>query len=78
VATAAEPPTIRSLRTVRRARGLTLREVARTARVDAGALSRIERGQRNPTTRTLRRILEALDLNEAAAVLAAVAGEERP
>jgi transcriptional regulator with XRE-family HTH domain len=65
-----------TLREVRRAQGRSLREVARKAEIDPGALSRIERGLREPRTRTLRRICAALGLDRAESLLATFAPEE--
>jgi DNA-binding XRE family transcriptional regulator len=61
------------LRTLREARGLGLRELARRAGVDPGALSRAESGQRAPSVRLLGRLaplLGARDLQQALRVLA--------
>ncbi len=63
----------RTLRAVREARGKSLREVARDTGLDPGALSRIERGLREPRTGTLRRICQALGLKEAEMILATFA-----
>src|SRR2546421_341246 len=67
-----------TLRAVRIARGEGLREVARRAGIDAGALSRIERGLREPRTSTLRRIFRALELSKATAPRRPVHGPNRP
>ena len=43
---------------------MTLREVARRAEIDAGHLSRVERGQAGLTIDSLSRIAEVLELRE--------------
>lgn len=62
-----------TLRTVREAQGRSLREVAEKADLDAGALSRIERGLREPRASTLRKICAALGLRRAEELLATFA-----
>ena len=53
----------RMLRSKREAAGLSVNEVARRAGVDAGSVSRIERGQiPSPTARTLLALGEVLDI----------------
>jgi transcriptional regulator with XRE-family HTH domain len=52
------------LRAFREAQGLTLREVARRAAVDAGLLSRVERGQARPSLGALWRIARVLGLKD--------------
>ncbi len=52
------------LRAVRIANGLGLREVARKAGVDAGYLSRIERGLAQPSVQVLSRLANALGLRD--------------
>lgn len=44
---------------MRKARGLTLRELAESAGTSAGYLSRVERGEREPTDRWLESIIRA-------------------
>ncbi len=46
---------------LRERHGLTQGEVAERCGIDQGDISRIERGSRSPTARTLQRIAEALD-----------------
>lgn len=58
-----------TLRTVRLAQGRGLRGVAADAGIDPGALSKIERGLRQPRADTLRRICTALGLTKAEALL---------
>lgn len=58
-----------TLRTVRLAQGRSVREVAAAANLDAAALSRIERGLRQPRADTLRRICTALRLDKAEAMI---------
>lgn len=53
-----------TLRTVRRARGLSLREVSRRAKIDQAHLSRIERGERGASIETLYRLGKVLGLTE--------------
>lgn len=62
---AGEPP----LRAVRRARGMSLREVATRAGVDAGQLSKVERGERQLSVDALQRVAAVLGLHELAALL---------
>lgn len=59
----------RLLRRMRCARGLTLREVERTAGVSATHLSEIERGKSSPTVGTLEKLASALGV-EASRLLA--------
>ncbi len=51
------------LKTLRAERGLTILELALKAGVSAGIISRIERGNSNPSMRTLQRIRAALGVN---------------
>ena len=51
------------LRDVRLAQKLSLREVARAAGIDAGYLSRIERGEAQPSSEVLLRIARVLGLS---------------
>lgn len=51
------------LRSLRAERGLTILELAMKAGVSAGIISRIERGNSNPSMRTLQRIRAALGVN---------------
>ena len=68
-----------TLRAVRVNQGKSLRVIADLADLDAGALSKIERGLRVPRTDTLRRICSALGLERAEQLLAtfAVAPQEQ-
>jgi len=50
----------RRIRTVRRERGLTLRQVARAAALSATHISEIERGHTTPTVGALLRVAQAL------------------
>jgi transcriptional regulator with XRE-family HTH domain len=61
---------MRTLRAVRIARGMSLRETARRARIDPAHLSRVERGERQPSIDALARLAEALGLDELAKLLA--------
>ncbi len=58
-----------TLRTVRKAQGRSLREVAAAAGIGSGALSLIERGLRDPSVSTLKRICAALELRNAVELL---------
>jgi transcriptional regulator with XRE-family HTH domain len=51
------------LKSLRAERGLTILELALKAGVSAGIISRIERGNSNPSMRTLQRIRAALGVN---------------
>ncbi len=64
------------LRTVRLAQGRSLREVAAGAGLDPGALSRIERGLREPRTSTLKRLCGVLGLHRAEELLGTFATNE--
>ena len=55
-----------AIRAIRVAKGLTLADVATTAGVGVGYLSRIERGQRHPYAATIQAIADALDVSVAA------------
>ena len=59
----------RTLRTVREAQGLTLRQTAELARVDVGHLSRVERGEAGLSIETLARLATVLGLGELARLL---------
>lgn len=63
------------LRTVREARGMSLREVARLAEVDPGQLSRVERGLESLSLSSLRRVAHVLGLRELAQLLGQYTGE---
>lgn len=63
------------LRTVREARGLSLREVARRAGIDPAHLSRIERGLVSPSVAVLKRLADVLGLPELSRFLAPYGGE---
>lgn len=49
-----------TLRAVRKASGLTLEALAERAGTSAGYLSRVERGQRNPSTEWVRAVTQAI------------------
>lgn len=51
-----------TLRTERRSRGLTLREVAEGAHVSVSYLAEIERGEKDPSSRVLESIAGGLDV----------------
>lgn len=51
-----------SLRRARKARGRTLRDVSRRARVSLGYLSEVERGRKEASSELLASICEALDV----------------
>jgi transcriptional regulator with XRE-family HTH domain len=57
------------LRTVREARGLSLREVARQAEIDAGHLSRAERSEARLSLDALARVAKVLGLRELSSFL---------
>ena len=50
----------RAIRIIRTARGLSQKDLARRAKIDASYVSILERGTRAPTTRTLEALAEAL------------------
>jgi ribosome-binding protein aMBF1 (putative translation factor) len=50
------------LRTARMQRGLTLRELSKTARVSLGYISEIERGQKEASSELLAALCEALEV----------------
>jgi DNA-binding NtrC family response regulator len=52
----------RAVRTARKDRGLTLKDLAQRTRLSVSLLSQIERGEGNPTILNLFRIAQALDL----------------
>lgn len=58
-----------TLRTVRLAQGLSLRQVAEKARVDVGQLSRVERGQAGLSLDALARLADVLGLRELSRLL---------
>ena len=62
--TSSDPQTHPPLRTVREARGLSLRHAAARARIDPGHLSRVERGQAGLSVDALVRIAGVLGLRE--------------
>jgi transcriptional regulator with XRE-family HTH domain len=67
------------LRTVREARGRSLRAVAQAAGVDPAHLSRIERGIQIPTLPVLYRLASTLGLSELENLLAPyIAGQREP
>lgn len=49
-----------AIRTLRKAQGLSLRELARLAQVEASYLSQVERGRRTPSDRWLKSVTDAL------------------
>ncbi len=51
----------RGLRGLRLRAGLTQAEVARRARIRVETLSRVENGRANPTVRTVRKIVRAIE-----------------
>jgi transcriptional regulator with XRE-family HTH domain len=55
------------VRRYRTERGLSSRELARRARVSLGTVSHLETGSHRPTVSTFTRIVEALELDPAAA-----------
>jgi transcriptional regulator with XRE-family HTH domain len=52
------------LRSAREAQGLSLRQIARMAEIDPAQLSRIERGQANPSINSLSRLARVLGLKD--------------
>lgn len=67
-----DPTSVRSvppLRAVRAARGLTLRTVAHRSGIDPGYLSKVERGERQPSVESLYRLAVVLELRELAQLL---------
>ncbi len=64
-----------AIRIVRQAKGLRSGHLAREAGLSAPFLSLVERGDRQPSLRVLRRIAGALDVPPEALVLLAVSGE---
>ena len=52
------------LRAVREAKGLTLTEVARQAKIDPAHLSRVERGRRGLSVESLARVAKVLELRD--------------
>jgi transcriptional regulator with XRE-family HTH domain len=59
----ASPALAGALRGLREARGLTQEEVALTAGITTGSLSRIETRHSNPTWTTVERIAQALGVS---------------
>jgi transcriptional regulator with XRE-family HTH domain len=55
-----DDPLARRIRILRRAKGLTLQELARRASVTEGFVSQVERGRTSPSISTLRRIAAGL------------------
>lgn len=51
------------LRTIRKSKGFSLKEVSKTAQVSDSFLSQVERGNTSPSISTLRRICHALGVN---------------
>jgi transcriptional regulator with XRE-family HTH domain len=65
------------LRTVREAQGLTLRETSRRADIDAGHLSRVERGEASLSLDALARLASVLELRSLAELLHPYRSESR-
>jgi len=57
------------LRSVRMARGMTLRSAARQSGIDPGYLSKVERGQKQLSIDSLHRLAVVLELGELAELL---------
>ena len=70
VGTLTESAAVPPLRAVRVAHGLSLRETARRAGIDAAHLSRVERGERQLSVAALGRLAEVLGLHELVKLLA--------
>ena len=51
-----------AIRELRQERGLTLEELASRVELHVSYISLVERGRRNPTWRTVRRISKAMDI----------------
>lgn len=49
-----------AIRVLRKAQGLSIRELARLAEVNAGHLSQVENGKRDPSPRWLKSVTDAL------------------
>jgi transcriptional regulator with XRE-family HTH domain len=60
--------TLNPLRTLRKAKGWTLDELSRVSSVPKSTISRIERGLQEPSTTTLVKLANALDLRDLAAL----------
>lgn len=58
------------LRTVRLAKGLSLRTVAQRSGIDSGHLSKVERGEKGLSVESLHRLAVVLELSELAKLLA--------
>jgi transcriptional regulator with XRE-family HTH domain len=69
VRAAADLRNLPPLRVVRKAQGLSLRQVARAATIDATHLSRIERGEATPSVEALARLASVLGLRTLAELL---------
>lgn len=63
------PPNGPLIRRLRTDAGLSIREIAEQAGVDPGYLSRVERGQGDPTARWIAAIAEALGVPASTLVL---------
>jgi transcriptional regulator with XRE-family HTH domain len=61
--------TLPPLRVVRKAKGLSLRQVAELAGVDVGHLSRVERGEASLSIDALARLAVVLSLDQLAGLL---------
>ncbi|MFF4166908.1 helix-turn-helix domain-containing protein [Streptomyces sp. NPDC001741] len=57
------------LRTIRTAKGMTLRTTAQRSGIDPGYLSKVERGQKQLSIESLYRLAVVLELGELAALL---------
>lgn len=55
------------IRVMRKAQGLTLRQLAALAEVDYSTLSRVERGEHEPSARWLKAVTDALGRHMAGA-----------
>lgn len=65
-----------TLRSIREARGLSLRHVAREAKITPGHLSRIERGINQPSVAILQRVAKVLGLSELEGLLRPYVGDD--
>ena len=54
---------LESLRKIRRAKGITLKDLGKATDLSANYLSQIERGRANPSIATLKRITDSLGIN---------------
>jgi transcriptional regulator with XRE-family HTH domain len=65
-----------TLRAVRRARGISLRQAATRAHIDVGHLSKVERGQKQLSIDSLYRLAVVLDLRELARLIEPYTSED--